>query len=76
MAYYIQLDLGLVKVEAIKKTQFIVAVNSVGGIIVPKLLKALGVCEIIEIKCVANSNSFHNPESISENLLGTAAIML
>jgi len=79
-AYHIQhvLDLALVNVEAIKKAQFSVAVdavNSVGGIIVPQLLKALGVAEVIEINCVSNGHFAHTPEPIPENLVGTAAIV-
>jgi phosphomannomutase len=78
--YHIQqvLDLELVNIEAIKKAQFRVAVdavNSVGGIIVPQLLKALGVAEIIEINCVANGHFAHNPEPIPENLLETSKIV-
>lgn len=79
-AYHIQhvLDLGLVNVEAIKKAQFRVAVdavNSVGGIIVPELLKALGVAEVVEINCVSNGHFAHTPEPIPENLVETAAIV-
>ena len=79
-AYHIQhiLDLGLVNVESIKKAQFSVAVdavNSVGGIIVPQLLKALGVAEVVEINCVANGHFAHTPEPIPENLIGTSAIV-
>lgn len=79
-AYHIQhvLDLGLVNVEAIKKAHFTVAVdavNSVGGIIVPELLKALGVAEVVEINCVSNGHFAHNPEPIPENLVETAAIV-
>lgn len=72
------LELGLVNVEMIKKAKFRVAVdavNSVGGTIVPKLLKALGVAEVIEINCVADGNFAHNPEPVPENLIGTADIV-
>lgn len=79
-AYHIQhvLDLELVNVEAIKKAKFRVAVdavNSVGGIIVPEILKALGVAEVVEINCVANGQFAHTPEPIPENLIETAAIV-
>jgi phosphomannomutase len=79
-AYHIQhvLDLKLVNVEAIKKARFRVAVdavNSVGGIIVPQLLKALGVEEVVEINCVSNGHFAHAPEPIPENLIGTSAIV-
>ncbi len=72
------LDLELVNVEAIRKAQFSVAVdavNSVGGIIVPQLLKALGVSKIVEINCESNGHFAHTPEPIPENLVGTAAIV-
>ncbi len=72
------LDLELVNVEAIKKARFTVAidaVNSVGGIIVPELLKALGVIEVVEINCAVNGQFAHNPEPVPENLTGTADII-
>ena len=65
------LDLDLVDVGAIKKANFKVAidcVNSVGGLVLPQLLKALGVKEIIEIHCEAHGNFSHNPEPLPENL--------
>jgi phosphomannomutase len=79
-AFHIQhvLDLELVNVEAIKKAQFRVAVdavNSVGGIIVPQLLKTLGVAEVVEINCIANGHFAHTPEPVPENLVETAAIV-
>ena len=79
-AFHIEhvLNLELVNVEAIKKAQFRVAVdavNSVGGIIVPQLLKALGVTQVVEINCVSNGHFAHNPEPIPENLVETAAFV-
>jgi len=68
------LGLKLVDVEAIRRAEFTVgidAVNSVGGIIVPQLLKALGVKEVVEINCESNGHFAHNPEPISENLVET-----
>jgi len=78
--YHIQhvLGLALVNVEAIKKRNFRVAVdavNSVGGIIVPRLLKALGVAEVVEINCTADGYFAHNPEPVPENLRETSAIV-
>jgi len=72
------LDLALVDVEAIKKKKFKVAVdavNSVGGIIVPQLLKALGVAEVLEINCTPDGHFPHNPEPIPENLIEVSAII-
>ncbi len=78
--YHIQhvLDLALVDVEAIKSRKFTVAidaVNSVGGIIVPELLKALGVDRIVEVNCVPDGHFPHNPEPVPENLTGTSQIV-
>lgn len=60
-----------VDVDAIKSKNFTVAidaVNSVGGIAIPELLRALGVENIIELNCVADGQFAHNPEPLPENL--------
>lgn len=65
------LQLGLVDIEAIKKANFTVAVdavNSVGGVVIPQLLEALGVKNIIRLNCDSTGNFAHNPEPIPENL--------
>lgn len=65
------LGLKLVDVEAIKARKFKVvvdAVNSTGGIAVPKLLKALGVEHIEEMYCTPDGYFPHNPEPLPENL--------
>jgi phosphomannomutase len=65
------LKLDLVKPEKIKKKKFRVAidcVNSVGGIILPALLKALGVQEVIELYCDPTGVFPHNPEPLPEHL--------
>ena len=65
------LDLKLVNREAIGKADLKVvvdAVNSVGGVVIPRLLKALGVKEVIELNCEPNGKFAHNPEPIPENL--------
>ena len=70
------LDLKLVDVEAIRKADFCVAidaVNSVGGVVVPQLLKALGVSKVVEINCEPTGNFAHVPEPLPENLVETAA---
>jgi phosphomannomutase len=69
------LNLKLVDVEKIKAANFKVAVdavNSVGGVVVPKLLKALGVEKIVEINCEPTGNFAHTPEPIAENLVDVA----
>ncbi len=63
--------LELVDIESIKKSNFKVAidcVNSVGGIAIPKLLKELGIKEIIELYCTPNGEFPHNPEPLPKNL--------
>lgn len=72
------LALPLVDVEAIKKAGFTVAidaVNSVGGIVMPKLLRALGVKNVIELNCEATGKFAHTPEPIPENLTQIADLM-
>ncbi|POY36105.1 phosphoglucosamine mutase [Solitalea longa] len=65
------LALPLVDVDAIKNANFSVvvdAVNSTGGIFVPKLLKALGVEVIHELYCSPDGKFPHNPEPLAEHL--------
>ncbi|WP_018463795.1 phosphoglucosamine mutase [Segatella paludivivens] len=66
------LNLKLVDVDAIKKAGFKVVVdsiNSVGGVILPDLLKALGV-DYKFLNGEANGDFAHNPEPIEKNLGG------
>jgi phosphomannomutase len=70
--------LRLVDAEAIRSKKFKVvvdAVNSVGGIIIPQLLRALGVEDIIELNCEATGKFAHTPEPIPENLTQIAEVM-
>lgn len=70
------LDLKLVNKQAIAKKNFKVVidcVNSTGGIVLPMLLKALGVAEVIELYCEPNGNFPHNPEPLPENLTEISA---
>ena len=72
------LALDLVDVEAIRAAKFRVAVdcvNSVGGIVIPELLHALGVQEIFKLHCAPHGNFAHNPEPLPENLTEIAALM-
>ncbi len=72
------LALDLVDIEAIKKAKFSVAVdavNSVGAIAIPELLKALGVKDILELYCDPSGKFPHNPEPIPENLTEISALM-
>lgn len=65
------LDLKLVDRDLIAGAGFTVAVdcvNSVGGIIIPDFLQALGVKKIIELNTKADGFFAHNPEPLPQNL--------
>ncbi|TAH19493.1 MAG: phosphoglucosamine mutase [Cytophagales bacterium] len=65
------LALPLVDAEAIASQDFSImvdGVNSVGGVAVPMLLKALGVKKIHELFCEPNGQFPHNPEPLPEHL--------
>jgi phosphoglucosamine mutase len=64
-------QLELVDVDAIRRAHFTVAldaVNSVGGIIIPKLLGQLGVTQVTLLNCEPTGDFSHNPEPLKENL--------
>ncbi|WP_392420272.1 phosphoglucosamine mutase [Capnocytophaga canis] len=64
------LNLKLVDVSAIKSKKFKVvvdAVNSTGGIAIPRLLEKLGV-EVVKLYCEPNGHFPHNPEPLKEHL--------
>ncbi len=72
------LGLKLVDVEAIKKANFTVAVdavNSIGGVVIPELLKRLGVKNVIELYCDPTGKFGHTPEPIPQNLTDIAGLM-
>jgi phosphomannomutase len=61
----------LVDVKAIHKKKFRIvvdAINSSGAIVIPALLRALGVEEVILINGEVNGKFAHNPEPLPENL--------
>lgn len=73
LPYHIEnvLNLALVDREAIAAKNFTVAidcVNSVGGLAIPAILKALGVRNIIELNCTPNGHFPHNPEPLPQHL--------
>ncbi len=73
LPYHIEnvLSLKLVDKAAIEKRNFTVAidcVNSVGGLAIPAVLKALGVKNIIELNCTPNGLFPHNPEPLPQHL--------
>lgn len=72
------LSLPLVDVEAVRKRKFKVvvdAVNSVGGIVIPKLLRELG-CEVVELNCEPNGMFAHNPEPLPQNLTEISEVIV
>lgn len=72
------LALKLVDREVIANANFTVAVdavNSVGGIVIPQLLHALGVKNVIELNCEANGKFAHTPEPIPQNLTQISDLM-
>lgn len=80
LPYHIEnvLALKLVDKEAIAAKNFTVAidcVNSVGGIAIPAILKALGVKNIIELNCTPNGRFPHNPEPLPQHLTEISDLM-
>lgn len=72
------LALPLVDVDAVRKARFKVvvdAVNSVGGVVIPELLRRMGV-EVIELYCTPNGEFPHNPEPLPENLTDIASLVV
>ena len=73
------LALPLVNTEAIRAAEFTVAidaVNSVGGIVVPALLKALGVKNILPLYCTPDGHFPHNPEPLPEHLTDISRLVV
>ena len=73
LPYHVQkvLSLPLVDRHAIEQADFTVAidcVNSVGGLAIPAILKALGVKKIVELNTEPTGHFAHNPEPIPQNL--------
>ncbi|MFB9076341.1 phosphoglucosamine mutase [Flavobacterium procerum] len=72
------LDLSLVDIEAVKAAKFKVVVdgvNSSGGIIIPRLLKLMGV-EVVELYCEPNGHFPHNPEPLKEHLTDISELVV
>ena len=72
------LALPLVDTEAISKANFRIAVdavNSTGGIAIPRLLRALGVKEVVELNCEPTGHFAHNPEPLPQNLTEIASVV-
>ncbi len=72
------LKLPLVDAEIVKKSGFKVvvdAVNSTGGIAIPKLLRKMGV-EVVELYCEPNGHFPHNPEPLKEHLTDLSELVV
>ena len=72
------LALKMVDVEAVRARHFKVvvdAVNSVGGIVIPRLLRQLG-CEVVELNCTPDGHFAHNPEPLPENLTQISEVIV
>jgi len=72
------LNLPLVDIEAVKEAKFKVVVdgvNSSGGIIIPRLLKLMGV-EVVELYCEPNGHFPHNPEPLKEHLTDISELVV
>lgn len=72
------LALALVDVDAVKNANFKVvvdAVNSTGGIAIPRLLNKLGV-ECVELYCEPNGEFPHNPEPLKEHLTDISELVV
>ena len=72
------LALDLVDVEKVKARKFKVvvdAVNSIGGVVIPALLRRLG-CEVVELNCTPDGHFAHNPEPLAENLTEISRVIV
>ena len=72
------LNLPLVDAEAIRKANFRVAfdsVNSVGGVILPKLFERLGVKQVTGLFTEPTGDFQHNPEPLEKNLAEIKSLM-
>lgn len=72
------LNLPLVDLEVVKNAKFKVvvdAVNSSGGIIIPRLLELMGV-EVVKLYCEPNGHFPHNPEPLKEHLTDISELVV
>ncbi len=72
------LNLSLVNADIVKTAGFKVvvdAVNSTGGIAIPKLLKKMGV-DVVELYCEPNGHFPHNPEPLKEHLTDLSELVV
>lgn len=68
-----EVNVGLVKERKFKVV--VDAVNSVGGVVIPDLLRRMG-CEVVELYCTPNGHFPHNPEPLPEHLTEIAKLVV
>lgn len=68
-----EVNVGLVKERKFKVV--VDAVNSVGGVVIPDLLRRMG-CEVVELYCTPNGDFPHNPEPLPEHLTEIAKLVV
>ncbi len=72
------LSMDSVDVDAVaqRKLKVVVdAVNSIGGVVIPDLLRTMG-CEVVEINCQPTGEFAHNPEPLAENLTEISEVIV
>ena len=72
------LALKLVDAEKVKARKFKVvvdAVNSIGGVVIPALLRKLGY-EVVELNCTPDGHFAHNPEPLPQNLTEISEVIV
>ena len=72
------LALEMVDVDAVKERKFKVvvdAVNSIGGVVIPALLRAMG-CDVVELNCTPDGHFAHNPEPLAEHLTEISRVVV
>ena len=72
------LAIEMVDVEAVKARKFKVvvdAVNSIGGVVIPALLRAMG-CDVVEVNCTPDGRFAHNPEPLAEHLTEISRVVV
>ena len=72
------LALEMVDVDAVKERKFKVvvdAVNSIGGVVIPALLRAMD-CDVVEVNCTPDGHFAHNPEPLAEHLTEISRVVV
>ena len=76
IAQVLALQLGDIEAVRARKFKVVVdAVNSIGGVVIPKLLRELG-CEVVELNCEPTGEFAHNPEPLPQNLTEISEVIV